>query len=81
MEKSFTKDGARWFTCRRCGLRNCENIYRWKKKPQPSYPCLYHGGSYSQGQNRGPFYVDCDSTSSSGGDIGCRLQERPPKAA
>lgn len=35
MEKSFTKDGARWFTCRRCGLRNCENIYRWKKKPQP----------------------------------------------
>lgn len=35
MEKSFTKDGARWFTCRRCGLRNCENIYRWKKKLQP----------------------------------------------
>ena len=35
MEKSFTKDGARWFTCRRCGLRNCENIHRWKKKPQP----------------------------------------------
>ena len=35
MEKNFTKDGLRWFTCRRCGLRNCENIYRWKKKPQP----------------------------------------------
>ena len=34
MEKSFTKDGVRWFTCRRCGLRNCENIYRWKNKPQ-----------------------------------------------
>lgn len=35
MEKNFTKDGLRWFTCRRCGLRNCENIYRWKKNPQP----------------------------------------------
>lgn len=46
-----------------------------------SYPCLYHGGSYGQGQSRGPFYVSYVGTSYSSGDIGCRLQERPPKAA
>ena len=46
-----------------------------------SNPCLYHGGNYSQDQSRGPFYVNYDSASSSGGNIGCRLQERPPKAA
>ena len=46
-----------------------------------SSPCLYHGGSYFQGQNRGPFYVSYDSTSSTNDYIGCRLQERPPKAA
>ena len=34
MEKSFTKDGARWFTCRRCGVRNYESLNLWKKKPQ-----------------------------------------------
>ncbi len=44
-------------------------------------PCLFHGGSYSQYQNHGPFYVNCYGTSDSYGDIGCRLQERPPKAA
>lgn len=46
-----------------------------------SYPCLYHGGNYSQDQNHGPFYVNCYSTSISIVYIGCRLQERPPKAA
>lgn len=45
------------------------------------YPCLYHGGSYGQDQNRGPFYVNCGRTSNSDVSIGCRLQERPPKAA
>ena len=44
-------------------------------------PCLHHGGGYSQSQNRGPFYVYCYSASSTGTGIGCRLQERPPKAA
>ena len=44
-------------------------------------PCLYRGGDYYQYQNRGPFYVSCVSTSSSYDNIGCRLQERPPKAA
>ena len=46
-----------------------------------SNPCLYHGGNYSQNRNHGPFYVSYGSTSSSNGYIGCRLQERPPKAA
>lgn len=34
MEKSFTKDSVRWFTCKRCGLRNYEPLKLWKKKPQ-----------------------------------------------
>lgn len=46
-----------------------------------SYPCLRHGGNYDQSQNRGPFYVSCNGTSFTYTDIGCRLQERPPKAA
>lgn len=46
-----------------------------------SSPCLYHGGSYNQSQGHGPFCVDYYGTSSSYGYIGCRLQERPPKAA
>ena len=46
-----------------------------------SFPCLYRGGYYYQSQNHGPFYVDCNGTSSAGASIGCRLQERPPKAA
>ena len=46
-----------------------------------SNPCLFHGGVYGQGQNRGPFYVFCYSASSADANIGCRLQERPPKAA
>lgn len=46
-----------------------------------SYPCLFRGGYFYQYQNRGPFCVDYDGTSSTSADIGCRLQERPPKAA
>ena len=46
-----------------------------------SYPCLLHGGYYYQGQNRGPFYVSYGSASSASSNVGCRLQERPPKAA
>ena len=44
-------------------------------------PCLFHGGGYGQGRNHGPFCVYCSGTSSAGASIGCRLQERPPKAA
>ncbi len=46
-----------------------------------SNPCLFHGGSYYQYQYRGPFYVGCGGTSGASASIGCRLQERPPKAA
>ena len=46
-----------------------------------SYPCLFHGGYYVQGLDHGPFFVNFDSTSSQSSNIGCRLQERPPKAA
>lgn len=44
-------------------------------------PCLRRGGSYGQGQNRGPFFVGCYGASDTSTSIGCRLQERPPKAA
>lgn len=46
-----------------------------------SYPCLFHGGGYYQGQDRGPFCVYCYGASYTNTGIGCRLQERPPKAA
>ena len=46
-----------------------------------SSPCLRHGGDYVQYLDRGPFYVYYYSASSQGSSIGCRLQERPPKAA
>ena len=46
-----------------------------------SYPCLCHGGNYYQGQNRGPFYVIYNAASNTSTSVGCRLQERPPKAA
>ena len=45
------------------------------------YPCLRHGGYYNQDQGHGPFCIDYNAASSSGPHIGCRLQERPPKAA
>lgn len=46
-----------------------------------SSPCLRHGGYYNQIQSHGPFYVYCDGASNTNTSIGCRLQERPPKAA
>ena len=46
-----------------------------------SSPCLYLGGDYGRDLDRGPFCVYCDTASSTGSNIGCRLQERPPKAA
>lgn len=46
-----------------------------------SYPCLCHGGGYSQHLGRGPFYVYYGTASDTYSGIGCRLQERPPKAA
>ncbi len=46
-----------------------------------SSPCLHRGGGYGQGQNRGPFCVVYNGASNADAYIGCRLQERPPKAA
>lgn len=46
-----------------------------------SSPCLFHGGNYYRSQDRGPFYVYCYGASGTYADVGCRLQERPPKAA
>ena len=47
-----------------------------------SYPCLCHGGIYSQRRDYGPFYVSYFySVSGASTFVGCRLQERPPKAA
>ena len=45
------------------------------------YPCLFRGGYYGQYQSLGPFCVSYNSTSNASAYIGCRLQERPPKAA
>ena len=45
------------------------------------YPCLRRGGNYYRDLYRGPFYVSCSSASVAVDGIGCRLQERPPKAA
>ena len=42
-----------------------------------SSPCLYVGGYYSQSANYGMFFVNYDTASYCGGDIGCRLQELP----
>ena len=44
-------------------------------------PCLYHGGYYDQYLDHGPFYVYYSGASGSYSNVGCRLQERPPKAA
>ena len=46
-----------------------------------SSPCLRHGGGYGQSQVYGPFYIGYSGSSGAGDYIGCRLQERPPKAA
>ncbi len=44
-----------------------------------SYPCLRHGG-YNQYRDYGPFCVNYSGSSGASSYIGCRLQERPPKA-
>lgn len=42
-----------------------------------SYPCLCAGGSYSQYQGLGLFFVGCYSSSYSSANLGCRLLELP----
>lgn len=42
-----------------------------------SGPCLYVGGYYYRYTSRGLFYVNCDGSSLSSANFGCRLQELP----
>lgn len=75
-----TQDGLEWalFPCAAAGSTTTYVPDNWYF--DGSGPCLLHGGYYSQGQVRGPFYIDCVSASDQDTIIGCRLQERPPKA-
>ena len=76
-----TQDGLEWalFPCAAAGSTTTYVPDGWNFSG--SVPCLFHGGSYSQYQDHGPFYIGCNSASSQSAVIGCRLQERPPKAA
>ena len=74
-----TQDGLEWalFPCAAAGSTTTyvpDNLYF-----SGSYPCLYHGGSYSQFLGHGPFCIYCGNASYQGANVGCRLQERPPK--
>ena len=44
------------------------------------YQDLAHGGYYAQTLNYGPLFAGCTFASLEFSEIGCRLQERPPKA-
>ena len=41
------------------------------------YPCLLHGGNYYQNLNHGPFYVNYLGASSTYGNFGCRILDKP----
>lgn len=43
--------------------------------------CLCHGGANTLNMDSGPFSINCFNASTAGVVIGCRLQERPPRAA
>ena len=42
-----------------------------------SNPCLFAGGGYGRGLDRGLFFVSCTGASNSGASLGCRLLELP----
>lgn len=67
--------------CRQC-CDKCSNLAKCKYACSmlADSPLLYRGGNYSPDQHYGPFCVSYGSASSVGAGIGCRLQERPPKA-
>ena len=75
-----TQDGLEWalFPCAAAGSTTTYVPDSWNF--DGSYPCLFHGGGYNRYLYCGPFYVNYTSTSDSSSGIGCRLQERPPKA-
>ena len=74
-----TQDGLEWalFPCAAAGSTTTYVPDYWHF--YGSSPCLYHGGSYGQGQYLGPFCIHCSGASGQNAGIGCRLQERPPK--
>ena len=76
-----TQSGLEWalFPCAASGSATAYVPDYWNFNG--SSPCLRHGGYYVRNQYYGPFYVDYSGTSNANDIIGCRLQERPPKAA
>ena len=76
-----TQSGLEWALFPSAAAGSTTNYVPDRWNFSGSYPCLDHGGSYNQNQNRGPFCVGYYGTSYTYANIGCRLQERPPKAA
>lgn len=76
-----TQSGLEWALFPSAAAGSTTNYVPDRWNFSGSYPCLRHGGSYGQSQNRGPFYVYYYGTSDADTSVGCRLQERPPKAA
>ena len=76
-----TQDGLEWalFPCAAAGSTTTYVPDYWDF--YGSSPCLRHGGYYNQNQYRGPFCISYGNASNQNTNIGCRLQERPPKAA
>lgn len=79
-----TKSGLEWALYPCDSIRNdvCCVPDGWQFSPYFSgKQHLYHGGGQYQTQSDGPFSVGHCSTDAGPGDVGCRLQERPPRAA
>ena len=74
-----TQDGLEWalFPCAAAGSTTTYVPDNWNYSG--SGPCLRHGGSYGQNLSHGPFCVYYNTASNTYSNIGCRLQERPPK--
>ena len=74
-----TQDGLEWalFPCAAAGSTTTYVPDSWNFGG--SYPCLRHGGNFSQNRSHGPFCIYCSYASYQNTGIGCRLQERPPK--
>ena len=76
-----TQSGFEW-ALRSATTRGSDSTYvpdKWDFNG--SNPCLCRGGAYDQNLSSGPFYVICSGASGTYDTVGCRLQERPPKAA
>ncbi len=74
-----TQSGLEWalFPCAAFGNAANYDLDYWNFID--SHPFLYRGGSCIQSRSFGLFYVSC--VRGANDIIGCRLQERPPKAA